>query len=86
MKWGTPMIGNVTALKGVAGDREIQGQKHAAHTLQACGLGSSHTIKHAWHSLQAYETLGTLGIQPHVTSHRSSYLGLYPQRGPRADR
>ena len=27
--------------RGVARDWEIQGQKHVAHMLQACGLGSS---------------------------------------------
>ena len=35
------MFGNVTALEGVACDWGIQGQKHAAHMLQACGLGST---------------------------------------------
>ena len=29
------MFGNVTALVGVARDKELQGQKHAAHMLQA---------------------------------------------------
>jgi len=28
--------------RGVARDREIQGQKYDAHMLQACGLGSTH--------------------------------------------
>ena len=33
------MFGNVTALEGL--HWVIQGQKHASHMLQACGLGSS---------------------------------------------
>jgi hypothetical protein len=37
------MFGNVTALVGWNYTGEIQEQKHAAHMLQACGLGFSHT-------------------------------------------
>jgi len=36
------MFGNVTALVGWIYIGKIQEQKHAAHMLQACGLGSSH--------------------------------------------
>ena len=36
------MFGNVTTLVGWIYIGEIQEQKHAAHMLQACGLGSSH--------------------------------------------
>ena len=40
-----PLYGNVTALEGlVARDREIQGQTHHAHMLQACGLGFSQVM------------------------------------------
>ena len=35
------MFGNVTALEGSHVTGKIQEQKHAAHMLQACGLGSS---------------------------------------------
>ena len=35
------MFGNVAALVGWIHVGVIQGQKHAAHMLQACGLGSS---------------------------------------------
>ena len=35
------MFGNVTALVGWIYVGEILGQKHAAHMLEACGLGSS---------------------------------------------
>jgi len=37
------MFGDVTALVGLIYIGEIQEQKHAAHMLQACGLGSSQT-------------------------------------------
>ena len=33
--------------KGVARDWKIQGQRHATHMLQACGLGSSHVRENA---------------------------------------
>ena len=35
------MFGNVTAVVGWIYIGEIQEQKHAAHMLQTCGLGSS---------------------------------------------
>ena len=35
------MFGNVTALVGLICIDEMQEQKHAAHLLQLCGLGSS---------------------------------------------
>jgi len=38
------MFGNVTALVGWIYIGEIQEQKHAAHMLQACGLGSSQVM------------------------------------------
>jgi len=38
------MFRNVAALEGFARDWEIQGHEHAAHMLQACGLGSSHCL------------------------------------------
>ena len=45
------MFGNVTALVGLIRIGEIQEQKHAAHMLQACGLGStqaSGTRQNCW--------------------------------------
>ena len=38
------MFGNVTALVGWIYIGELQKQKHAAHMLQACGLGSSQVM------------------------------------------
>jgi len=38
------MFGNVTALVGWIYIGEIQDQKHAAHMLQACGLGFSQVV------------------------------------------
>jgi len=35
------MLGNVTALVGWHVTGKMQGRKHDAHMLQACGLGSS---------------------------------------------
>jgi len=44
MQWGTPMFGNVTALVGWIYVGGLKRQKHAAHTFQACGLGSSQVM------------------------------------------
>ena len=46
MQWGISMYGYVTALTGVTRDREMKGQKHTAHMLQAFGLGSSQVSFH----------------------------------------
>ena len=43
-QWGTPMFGNVTALVGLHVTGKIQELKHAAHLIQACGLGSSQVM------------------------------------------
>ena len=37
----TPMFGDVAAHVGLHVTEKKQGQTHAAHMLQACGLGSS---------------------------------------------
>ena len=37
------MFGNVTALVGLHVTGKYRDEKHAAHMLQECGLGSSHS-------------------------------------------
>jgi len=48
------MFGNVTALVGWIYIGKIQEQKHDAHMLQACGLGSSQGGCARWTVLQGY--------------------------------
>ena len=55
------MFGNVTARVGWTCMEEVQEQKHAAHMIQACGLGCSQVMSPA---RDPHTVLGYLKGQP----------------------